>query len=209
MSLLKIILLVNLALITNLSNALVMPATGSSLVIDQNETLYVDDGDVFNLSSFDLKPGSILDIYSNTPNATFSIIASNAITLSGLLNVYLSNLSFVSESFYLSATLSVKGNSISVDAPYISITGTIDLTGSGGTDAPIDTYGGSSGVVLTQSGFPVVPRLPTAGIIIGNNTNMPVTQPWISATNVPEPQGYTMLLAGLGLMGVVASRRQL
>ena len=207
MSLLRIILLVNLALTTNLSHALVMPATGSSLVIDQNETLYVDDRDVFNLSSFDLKAGSILDIYSNTPSATFSIIASNAITLSGLLNVHLSNLSFVSNSFNLSGTLAVKGNSVGVDAPYISITGTVDLTGNGG--APIDTYSGSSGVILTVSGFPDVPRLPAAGIISGNNINMPVTQPLISATSVPEAESYTLLLAGLGLIGVVARRRQL
>jgi hypothetical protein len=201
MKFLKLIFLLNLVLLANLGHALESPGIGASLVIDQSETLYVNDGDVFDLSSFDLQAGGILDIYSNTPNATFSIMVSNAIRLSGLLNVYLSNISFVSDSFYLSGTLLTRGGNVSLSAQHISLTGTIDLTGSNETNDP---NSGSIDAVVTIPGFPNDPKIPL--LVVNGNTGITVT-PGTITSNVPESKSFALLLAGLCFIGVVTRNR--
>jgi hypothetical protein len=207
MKFLKAVLIFNLALMANVVYALEMPVSGSSLVIDHSQTWYVNDGDIFDFSSFNLKLGGTLDIYSHAQDASFSITATNDIVLEGLLNVYLANLTFVSDSLYLSGAIVARGtNSLSIYAKYITLAdgSLVDIRANGqsGNTNGSPNSGGAIGIAVGAYDPPGLP----VEVIIGN-AGMPVTNPWIIASNVPEPESLAFLLAGLSLIWVAIRRR--
>lgn len=184
MSLLKTVLLVNLTLFANLSQALVMPASGLPLIIDQRETLYVNDGDIFDLSSLSITPGGGIDIYGNTQNASFSIIANSFINIGGYLNL-----------FVYSTTL--KANDI-------SFSGIINLVDDAKITLASENSLDFSGKVLVE-GEPLAP--PRGGPLTGPELPPKIQIPTITPSAVPEPESYALLVAGLCMIGMVKRRR--
>jgi hypothetical protein len=108
MRFLKTALLLSLALTVNVSHALVLPDAGKSLVVDSFETLYVKDGDVLNFSSFNIKQGGGIDIFSNTQGATFSISVENDFSLDGYLNLFVSNTLIYATNIYISGNINIQ-----------------------------------------------------------------------------------------------------
>lgn len=168
MKFLKAILLLNLALLANSSHALVMSSYGSSLLINTNETLYVNDGDVFDLASFNISSTGNLDVYGNTPNATFSIFTTGNFIVDGYLNLFVSK--------------------IFVESENITIAGTVNM----------------------QSGGEINLTAKTSIFLAGSSIiNVDSLNAQVSVSTVPEMDPYKMLLAGLGILGLVSWLRSL
>jgi hypothetical protein len=184
MSLLKTVLMVNLAFFANLSHALVMPASGESLIVDQRETLYVNDGDIFDLSSLNIMPGGGIDIYGNTQNASFSIIANSFINIGGYLNL------FVSET--------------TLKARDISFSGVITLVSGSEITFNIENSLNFSGKVFLD-GVPLVS--PRGGPLTGPELPPKIQISPITPSAIPEPESYALFLAGLCIIGIVKRRR--
>ncbi|MGP1718310.1 MAG: hypothetical protein ACTS9Y_14140 [Methylophilus sp.] len=180
MNILKTVLLVNLALLSNLSHALVMPAAGSSLIVDQRETLYVNDGDVFDLSSLSITSSGGIDIFGNTQNASFSIVANSFINIAGYLNLFVSD--------------------TTLHANEIDFSGILNIIGGGRiTFIPKNRMDFSGSIMFDGVSPPSFP--PQEGPLIG-----PQLPPKVILSAVPEAENYVLLLAGLSIIGMARRR---
>ncbi|KQT37530.1 PEP-CTERM sorting domain-containing protein [Methylophilus sp. Leaf414] len=108
MKFLKTAFLLSLAFTVNVSHALVIPDAGQSLVVDSFETLYVNDGDVLNFSSVNIKQGGGIDIFSNTQGATFSIAVEDDFSLAGYLNLFVANTVIYATNIYISGNINIQ-----------------------------------------------------------------------------------------------------
>jgi hypothetical protein len=182
-NILKTVLLVNLALLSNLSHALVMPAVGSSLIVDQRETLYVNDGDVFDLSSLSITSSGGIDIYGNTQNAAFSMVANSFINIGGYLNLYVYSTTFKANEINLSGIINVVGG------------GQLSLFAENSLD-----FNGT----IFFDGVPPTP--PSDGTLTGIRLPIEIQPPKIILSAIPEPESYALLLAGLCVVGLAMRR---
>jgi hypothetical protein len=179
-NILKTVLLVNLALLSNLSHALVMPAAGSPLIVDQRETLYVNDGDVFDLSSMSITSSGGIDIFGNSQNASFSIIANSSINIAGYLNLFVSD-------------TTLKANEI-------DFSGILNIIGGGRITFIPDQRMDFSGSIMFDGVSHTLP--PREGPLTG-----PELPPKVILSSVPEAESHMLLLAGLCIIGMVKRRR--
>lgn len=165
-------------LLLPIGNAYALDSNGEdgALFIQDEVTLSVIDGQIFNFTTIDIASGGILNLRNTQPNSSFSMLATGNVNIAGLLNVF------------TNTTIQAGGN--------INVSGSVDIKNQSSlslTSSDI-TYSGSFFVDGVT-----VPTSNSSKITIGST--FPVKQPIVS--NVPEPSSFALLLPGLAL---IASR---
>lgn len=174
---LKKILISTVLLFSTINNVQALSSNGTdgSFLLNSELTLTVLDGQVFNYTSIDIGSNGILNLFGTTAGSTFSMLASGDINIAGIVNFF-TNTNIVSDSaINVTGTLDIKnGSALTLSSNAINISGNLLINGS-------------------QLPGPV-------GGLVGVNPIIPIQPPVLLA--VPEPDTYSYLLLGLGLIGL-------
>ena len=138
-----------------------------------------------------------------------SIVSGPASPLPAMLPNYYAEVRYVVANGQIALILSAAGIVSNGNGDSLSFT-TVTTSSTANSWETYSTYTGGTGVYAGAQGYAT-----SSGVLLGwNSQQYYYEQTWTSVSHleipsaVPEPETYAMLLAGLGLMGGVARRRQ-
>ena len=148
---------------------------------------------IFNFTDVFIPSGVTVSFQGIASAQPIELLAMGNITIAGTLDVGANDLWIETPgSITLSGLLHTSGRSLTFTASSIDLSGRIEGLG----DITLATGGGGR---ITPIGGDLLP---------GGGGTLCVSGRWSNLLPVPEPEGYALFLAGLGLLGAIVSRRK-